>query len=431
MPRKARIIAGLFFIIFTFFFIFTYNFVTNSKSYSKSNSTRKKTIVFSYGGNDHFSIFKRNAALFEQANPDVKVELKQLPASTDAQHDYYKFILSSNTDNIDVFFADVIWTPEFASLGLALPLDKYFTEDMQKEFLEKSVQTCLYKGQAYAVPGRADIPLLYYRKDLIPHPPNTYEELIEMSKKYSNSPGIKYGYLFQGHSYEGIVCNALEFIWNNGGEVIKDRKSAINSPEALKGLQSFINVANFNTSSSETLNFQEDDGLMAFQDGSALFMRNCVYIYHQLCSKDSKVKNKVGIAPLPLGHNEENNIVTLGGWNYMINKKCKNPELAWRFIQWMTSYDSQLEDALIAGEVPTRKDIYDNTTGNKEEDILLNKCKNILKSSKLRPMSPYYPSITESMQKNFKDAIINKVSAETALKNIHDDLNSILSKSDK
>jgi multiple sugar transport system substrate-binding protein len=431
MPRKAKIIKVVLFLVFTSFSIYFYNLLTNSKPSQKNTSIEKKTIVFSYGGNDHFGIFKRNAALFEQANPGIKVELKQLPASSDSQHDYYKLLLSSGKDNIDVFFADVIWTPEFASLGLALPLDNYFTSDMQQNFLEKSMQTCLYKGQTYAVPGRADTPLLYYRKDLIPNPPKTYEELLDTIKKYSNTPEIKYGYIFQGHSYEGLVCNALEFIWNNGGEVIKDGKPVIDSPEALKGLQSFINIANLNTSFSETLDFQEDDGLVAFQDGSALFMRNWFYLYQQLSSEDSKVKNKVGIAPLPLGHDGKNNIVTLGGWNYMINKKSKDPDLAWKFILWMTSHDSQLEDTLIAGEFPTRKDIYNNTTGSKEHDILLNNIKNIFESSKLRPISPYYPYITESMQKNFKDAISNKISAETALKNIQNDLNSILSKSDK
>lgn len=434
MLGKSRVIKLIIILILltiaALFLEYFYQFIFNYNSYLKDKSINKKTIVFSYGGNDHFSIFKRNVALFEQANPDIEVKLKQLPASTDSQHDYYKLLLSSDTDNIDVFFADTIWTAEFASYGLALPIDKYFTANMQQKFLPKSVETCTYNGRVYAVPGRADIPLLYYRKDIIPNPPSTYEELMDMSKKYKNIPRIKYGYLFQGYSYEGIVCNALEFIWNHGGDVIKDGKSVIDSPEAINGLQEFVNVANSDIS-PEFLNFQEDDGLMAFQDGSALFMRNWFYIYHQLGSENSKVKDKVGIAPLPLEHSGKNSITALGGWNYMINKKCKNPDAAWKFIQWMTSYDSQLEDTVIAGEFPTRKDIYDNTTGNKEDDNLLRIGKNIFESSKLRPVSPFYPYITESMQKNFKNAITNKISAKTALENINKDLNSILSPSVK
>ncbi|MBZ4646859.1 MAG: trehalose/maltose transport system substrate-binding protein [Petroclostridium sp.] len=398
---------------------------STEKKQDNSITVDKKTIIYSYGGNDHGGSMKRNIELFQKANPDIQVKLQQLPDSTDYQFNAYQVALSAGDSSFDVFNADIIWIAGLASANWILPLDRFFDEAKQQEFFANAIEACTYNGRIYAVPSRTDAPFLYYRSDIISQPPKTYEELMALVRKNKNFPGIKYGYIFQGVSYEGLVCNVLEFIWNNGGEVFENGKVVINTPESIEGLQLFIDIINSDVSSHDVLGFQEEDARIAFQDGTAIFMRNWPYAYKRLNGEDSKVKGKVGVAPLPVGPKGKMSRGTLGGWNYTINRHSKNPELVWKFIEWMSSYDAQVLDNTVGGYVPARKAVYHNEQVKKANPWVTD-FTGIFESAKPRPVSPYYASISESMQVNFTNAILGKISARTAIENIEKDLKEIL-----
>lgn len=396
--------------------------VDNTDDMSKAGH---KTIVYSYGGNDHGNVIHKAAALFEENHPGIEIKLQQMPTSTDYQRNAYQVALFSGDDSFDVFHADIIWISGLAASDCVLPLDRFFKQSERQKFFDNALQACMYNGKIFAVPSRTDVPLLYYRKDIISEPPQTYAELIDMCRKYKHIPGIKYGYIFQAQSYEGLVCNALEFIWNNGGSVMQDGKVTINSPQAVEGLQLMVDIIHSDVSSRDVLNFQEEDARIAFQDGSALFMRNWPYAYKQLNVDGSKVKDKVGIAPLPLGPKGEKSTGTLGGWNYMINKYSKNPDLAWDFVEWMSRYEAHVNDHVLGGYLPARKDVYLNAEVQKASPWLTG-FEDILASARPRPVSQYYSSISELLQTNFTDAILRRINAETAINNIEKGLNEIL-----
>jgi len=48
--------------------------------------------------------------------------------------------------------------------------------------------------------------------------------------KTKQDSGTKFGFVFQGANYEGGVCNALEYIWNYGGDVLDGDKAIVDSP---------------------------------------------------------------------------------------------------------------------------------------------------------------------------------------------------------
>lgn len=377
----------------------------------------KKTLVFSFGGNDPGGSMKATTEAFKKANPHINVKIQQLPNSTDYQRNFYKRALYSGDSSIDVFFSDIIWTAELASSDWVLPLDGYFDASVQQEFLQNALEGCKYNGRLYALPGRTDVPLLFYRSDIVEAPPKTYRELIELSNKYRSSSGLKYGFVFQGQAYEGLVCTALEFIWNNGGDVLQDGRIVINSPEAIEGLQSLVDIVNTGTATSDVFNFQEEDARIAFQDGNALFMRNWPYAYDLLTSSNSKVNGKFDIAPLPVGPRGKVGRGALGGWNYMINKNTKNLDMALNFVEYMSSYEIEVLDCCTGGNLPTRKAAYDDPRVQ-EANPWLKGFTSKFENTNLRPVSPLYSSISTVMQANFSSAIQGKISAEAAIGNI-------------
>jgi multiple sugar transport system substrate-binding protein len=89
-----------------------------------------------------------------------------------------------------------------------------------------------------------------------------------------------------------------------------------------------------------------------FTQGKAVFHRNWPYAWE--IANDparSKVAGKVGIVPLPAfsGHQSA---ATLGGWQLGISRFSRNTRLAWQFVDFMTSSETQKRIALYTGRAP-------------------------------------------------------------------------------
>ena len=84
--------------------------------------------------------------------------------------------------------------------------------------------------------------MFYYRKDLLEEsgfsePPRTWDEMKEMAGRVQEDQGTRYGFVFQGAEDEGGVVDALEYIWNAGGDVRDGSRVIIDSPESARGLE--------------------------------------------------------------------------------------------------------------------------------------------------------------------------------------------------
>ena len=65
-------------------------------------------------------------------------------------------------------------------------------------------------------------------------------------------------------------------------------------------------------------------------------MRNWPYVYSLANDKDSPVKGKFDIAPLP-GQEAGKGVATLGGWQLAISKYSAHPKEAADFVLFLTS----------------------------------------------------------------------------------------------
>ena len=166
--------------------------------------------------------------LFEKENPGIKIERETGPHSSTAFHDLLTQKLKNRSTDVDVFFMDVIWPPEFGAAGWALPLDDLFPRAERNAFLEGAVLANTYKGKIYGVPLFVDSGVLYYRRDLLKKygysPPQTWEDLVAQAKTIvagEKREGREiYGFSGQFKQYEGLVCNMMEYILSNGGKMI-------------------------------------------------------------------------------------------------------------------------------------------------------------------------------------------------------------------
>lgn len=360
---------------------------------------------------------------FEEKYPGIKVNMQVLPAQPDQQHNTYVTALSAGDSSMDALTMDVIWTAEFASAGWIMPLDKRFKKTSRDQYLPAAIESVTYNGHVYAVPRYTHSSVLYYRKDIIAQAPKTWGELARIAKENIGKNGIKYGFVFQGNQYEGMVCNALEYIFSNGGKVIDGKKVVVNSPKAIQGLQYMIDFIKIAPPGVTT--YGEEDARNVFQQGDAIFMRNWPYAWPLLNGNESPVKGKIGIAPLPVGANGINGVPVIGGNNLAISKYSKHPNETWKFIEFLSSADSQKYAEINSGRMPARIALYsDKDLLNK--DPFLSDLYNVFSKAKSRPVSPYYSKMSDSMQIYFHKALTGEMTAHQAIENVQKELEKIL-----
>ncbi|MGB2993958.1 MAG: ABC transporter substrate-binding protein [Paenisporosarcina sp.] len=391
---------------------------------TKDGDTSDKKVEIVYAsGVDVTGATDKLIAAFEEKNPNITVKRQEMPADTGASHDQYVTTFSSKSAEIDVFDADVIWPAEFAQAQYALELDRFIEADgiNMDDYFPGTVQSGNFNGRQYAMPKYTDAGLLFYRKDIVETPPKTWDELFDMASELKGKEGTEFGYLMQANQYEGLVCNAVEFIAAYGGQVVDENNEVVvNTPETVAGITKMVEFVNSDFVPSNILSFQETETNNAWVGGQSVFARNWPYMQSTSEDKEaSKVAGNVGFAVLPSG--DGTNAATLGGWMSMINRYSENQEAAWEFVKFMSGPEGQKISAVDGGRAPTIEALYDDEEV-KEAAVLFSNEEFVatLQNAVPRPVSPIYPLISNIMQVELSKALAKDITPEEAAKNMQD-----------
>lgn len=290
-----------------------------------------------------------------------------MPGNTSERLALYQQFLSAKEATIDVFQIDVVW-PGVLQDHL-LDLTPYVPQEEVKRHFPSVISNNTINGQLLAMPLYTDVGILYYRKDLLEKynrsVPQTWEELTETAKiiiEGERAAGISdmWGYVFQGRAYEGLTCNALEWVNSSGGGSIvsEDGKVTIVNQQALDAIQlaaSWIGTI----SPKGVLNYGEEEARGVFQSGKSVFMRNWPYAWALIQTGGSPTKDKVGVATLPNGGKDgDPRSGTLGGWQMAVSKYSKQQDKAAELVRWLTGPEVQKKYALRATYNPTIMSLY-------------------------------------------------------------------------
>lgn len=352
--------------------------------------------------------------IFHEENPDIRVEREIGPHSSTAFHDLLTQKLKNKSRDVDVFFMDVIWPPEFAAAGWALSLDEFFPPEEQKKFLEGTILANTYKKRIYGVPLFIDSGMLFYRKDLLEKygfsPPETWEEMVNQAGKItageSEAGSEIYGFAGQFKQYEGLVCDMMEYILSNGGTIINPKTGASGLAEdrALEAVRFVRDRIIGETAPRGVLTYQEPESLDLFIQGKAVFLRSWPYAWEVSNNPErSRVVDSVGIAKLP-HFNGGQSYSTLGGWQLGVSSFSENKNAAWRFVRFLASERIQRLYAILSGKAPTRKSLYDDPEIIKANPHF-SEMKEVFLSAYPRPRSPLYPALSHVLQRYFSKAI--------------------------
>lgn len=352
--------------------------------------------------------------MFEAENPDIDLVTEVGPHSSTAFHDLLTQKLKNRSTDVDVFFMDVIWPPEFAAAGWAMPLDELFTPEERKKYVEGAVLANTYEGKIYGVPLFVDSGMLYYRRDLLEkyglRPPETWQDMVTAAGNIvagERQEGLEmFGFSGQFKQYEGLVCDMMEYILGNGGTILDSDtgEPGIDRAPAVEAVRFVRDEIIGRAAPLGVLMYQEPESLDLFIQGRAVFHRNWPYAWEVASDPArSKVADKVGILRLPHFPGGKS-YSALGGWQLGISAYSRNKEAAWRFISFLSSERIQKFIAINAGRAPTRKALYD------DPDIVranpqFSSMRDVFATAWPRPRTPLYPAISNILQRYFSRAI--------------------------
>lgn len=378
--------------------------------------------------NDTSGTYPAIVDAYNKSNKDgVHVTWRNGPSGTGDILTIYDNTLRARSGNIDVMSIDVVYPAEFASNGWTVPLDSRWPASDRANYLPGPIKSCTYNGQVVAAPLRTDLGVLYYRKDIVSTPPATFDQLTSMAK--SNASKAKYGYVWQGSQYEGLVCDFVEVLGGYGGTVLDPNNSksvTINSPAGVQALTEMVSWVGTISPTSITT-FTEEPSRQAFQNGDAIFMRNWPYAYSLGNAAGSKVAGKFDITSIPYGGSGTVGHSCVGGWNMAINAFSKNPDASWSFIKYMLGPDAQKQLALKGSFTPALQSVYDDASV-KAAQPLFTKLAPILQNSLPRPVSPVYPDLSNIIQNHVHQALTKQASPADALSALQTELQALVSK---
>jgi multiple sugar transport system substrate-binding protein len=344
-------------------------------------------------------VFDERSGAFEQAAAycteaaagRYRITMTPLPSSADQQREQLVRRLAAGDSDIDIIGMDVIWTAEFAAAGWILPWREALIREVRTNRLASAIISASYADRLWALPFTTNTQLLWYRTDRVEHPPETWDELLDMAEDLGPQGTIE----AQGERYEGLTVLFVSLLASAGGSVLAPdgMRVALEAEPTRRALTLMQRLANSPAANPALATAREDQARLAFETGDSSFMLNYTFVWPSAHSNAPEVARYMGWARWPAVIKGQPSRVTIGGINLGIGAHSRYPELAFEAARCLASEPNQRLAATQGGMPPTLTALYDDAQVRKTfpfADLL----RETLRDAIQRPQSPLYADLS-------------------------------------
>lgn len=323
-----------------------------SGSASAALGGKKTTLaVWDYYGDPNASPLPTVIEAFEKENPDIKINYEIYDWDTTLEK--MNVVLTSGTSP-DVITVDMTWMPRLAALDALTDLKPLSGgllngEPLEKAYAPGALDAMKYKDKIVAMLYDFDVYVLYYRADLFERkelqPPKTWQDLVKVGRGLTE--GEKYRYAYDSNQ----AFSVSQFIYENGGDILNsDDKSAVfNSAESVEAVKFYSDLFLKENIAIHWSAEEGEDFIPGIKDGRIAMFSNGPYYMGLLKSGAPEMAGMWKVAPHP--YNKQPGSY-LGGTGLVIPVYSKNPEAAWKFIEFAMRTENQIKVFEKAGAAP-------------------------------------------------------------------------------
>lgn len=294
------------------------------------------------------------ASRFEADNPGATVEITAIP--WDSAHDKFTAAIAAGTLP-DAAMVGTTWMGEFAGLGA---LDPTPAEIDTSVFFSGSQQTTVVDGVSYGVPWYTETRLLYYRTDLaakagVTQAPTDWAGLHDMAQAMQQKAGATWGIGLQAGG-TGSWQTVLPFAYSAGATITDAQGYTFDTPQMLEA------VSYYQSFFTDKI---ADSGAAATPTTEADFVSGKVPMFISgpwMMSAVEKVggngfADKYDVAAIPA---DELSASFVGGSDLVVFKNSDNRDAAWKFLQFLTRPDVQVDWFQLTTDLPAVASAWDD-----------------------------------------------------------------------
>lgn len=307
---------------------------------------------------------------FEAQNPGINVEVSFI--SWEGM--YEKYVLALKTGNApDVLDIAVGWGYELANAGFLLPLDKYIekSETDFSDWMDGAWDTAVIGDSVYGIPYRGDCYCLFYNKDLFrkagldPNkPPQDWNEYLKYAITISSELKDVYGSgIISAGEPLNLTARVLPFVYQNNGSILNEdkTKAVINQKPAVEAIRWVTDLyTKYHVEPKSNIQNNAVMLMELFKSGKIAMAMGAQYNITEILNETDI---ELGTAIMPANPDTGKRTVEMGGWNLTIPKDAKNPEAAFKFIEFLTQPDNM---AQLTHALPARKAAFESKYLNKD-----------------------------------------------------------------
>jgi multiple sugar transport system substrate-binding protein len=289
------------------------------------------------------------------------------------------------------------------------------------DFFEFSQNLVSANNQSHGVMFTTDARVLYYRRDLIPNPPSTWDDLIRVGGDMQ-SRGLEAFLLPAGRGEGAVITSILPFFWGQGGVLI----DAAGRPAFGTGENREKMLATFTF-----IRQLVDAGLLAQRaatyasesDLNGEIASGRVAMFLGGTWQTGQLESIIGAAELenwgaaPIPHRAgAREMSASGGWVWtLFSEDAQKQELLFDILARLYFNDQGMARwASIGSYLPTRMSVYEHPsfTSTRFTSIF----RNILEGgSQLRPVAAVYPQVSSELQIALSSVVSGAKTPEQAL----------------
>jgi len=335
--KKYRIIAGL-----TALFLISALFSGCSLVKKENEEEKPKKQLYFYYPYD--SSYIMNSLIMEFNNSQDRIVVEGIQGSGQRKEflDKLNELIKKGDTVPDVILIHDTWLAKLAADQMIQPLDGGLSQEKRSKFFAGMADAMLWEGKTYGLPFWQDMPLLYYRSDLLENPPDSWKDLSRLAVQLKKANEMEYGIVFPGSTEENAAA-FLASIWQYFESYPNfEAEEAVFDEQSVTAFWNFlVDMARDDAISSNSMSMSPENCRAAFESGNAAFMWNWSYAARLFLDEESPLYGKVGVAPLPVsdGGNGAGSIIS--GFALTMSKKTDLIPESWEFIQFLVSEQSQ------------------------------------------------------------------------------------------
>jgi multiple sugar transport system substrate-binding protein len=263
----------------------------------------------------------------------IKVNVSETPYGEAHQKQLLSYQQKAGAYDVAQF--DNSFLMPYCQAQAMLPLDAYLSDSTEYDIADFGQSQQDYgkcNGETLGLTLSTEPMIQWYRTDIYKElglkPATTWDEY------YSNAMKVQAA----GHGGQiiGFGPNVswwwMTMVWSFGGQLYDDALNpTVDSKEAVDATNFLKKLMTVSPKGAATANSDEVTSKFLGEDIGAMI--NYSGYYGSVLDKTiNKNEGKIGTAPMPMGSAD---ITHLAGWNIGIPKDAKNPNAAWKFLEYV------------------------------------------------------------------------------------------------